>query len=71
MTDHEQAGFRVTRVWCRRLQRHLVLDEHVACPYCFDEKQVDSAHHDLFCDYKPGEDPINFGFPEDRGRYRR
>lgn len=71
MSESQQVKFRVTRVWCRRLGRHLPVAEHQACPYCFDEQGVPTARHAEFCDYRPDEDPIHFGFPEDRGRYRR
>jgi hypothetical protein len=67
----EEKGYKMTRVWCRRVERMLELSEHEGCPYCFDEKKVETASHDDFCDFKPGEDPVNFGFPEDRGRYAR
>jgi hypothetical protein len=62
---------RVTKVWCRRLEQQLPLAEHKECPFCFGKHEVGSAKHELFCDFKPGEDPTNFGFPEDKGRYKR
>ena len=71
MDQQQEVKYRVTKVWCRRLGRQLPVDEHQACPYCFDEDAVTSARHAGFCDFRPEEDPINFGFPEDRGRYRR
>jgi hypothetical protein len=71
MDGQQSVGFRVTRVWCRRVERQLTLAEHEGCPYCFEAEELASARHERFCDFRPGEDPIHFGFPEDRGRYRR
>ena len=62
---------RVVKVYCRRLGEQLPLSEHKECPYCFGKSEVGSAQHELFCDFKPGEDPTCFGFPGDRGRYKR
>lgn len=58
-------------VQCRRLDRRLTIAEHDACPYCFgEEAQIRTGDHGVFCDFKPGVDPISFGFPETHGRYR-
>jgi hypothetical protein len=55
--------------FCRRLQRMLPLDEHAQCPYCFGATaDVKDGWYDRFCDFKPGQDPINFGFPPDSSR---
>jgi hypothetical protein len=63
---------RVVQVFCRRVERHLDVEEHARCPYCNgDEDRIRTARHESFCDYQPGADPTCFGFPEDRGRYRR
>ncbi len=57
------------KIWCRRVERDLPLDEHRRCPYCLGAKEdILSEEHDAFCDFRPGVDPIHFGFPEDRGR---
>ncbi len=53
------------RVFCRRLDRPLPIDEHLDCPYCFGaESEVRTTDHDRFCDFELGKDPIHFGFPE-------
>jgi hypothetical protein len=63
-------GYRVTKVMCHRVGRQLSIDEHAKCPYCDgDPKHIKTAKHESFCDFKPGEDPINFGFPPDKGHY--
>ena len=55
--------------FCRRLQRLLPIDEHQRCPYCFGGRlEVEQGSHDRFCDFKPGQDPIHFGFPPDSSR---
>jgi len=44
--------------------------QHKDCPYCFGgETAIGSGDHAKFCDFKPGKDPIVFGFPTDRGHY--
>ena len=59
-------------IHCRRLDRPLPLSEHRDCPYCFGkEADIKTGDHRRFCDYKPGEDPINFGFPDTFGRYAK
>ena len=64
------SGFRVVKVFCRRLERQLSVAEHERCSYCTGDKTaIQTALHDVFCDFKPGEDPVSFGFPHDRGRY--
>jgi hypothetical protein len=58
------------QVQCRRLGRPLTVHEHRECPYCHGKTaEVASGQHETFCDYDPEEDPINFGFPQDRGRH--
>ena len=58
------------RVHCRRVQAVFTSAEHKDCPYCFGaEAAIQTGDHRKFCDFKPGEDPICFGFPEDRGHY--
>ena len=57
------------RVHCHRLDKKLPVGEHAECPYCFGKKQeIAKGKHGEFCDFKPGEDPINFGFPADSSR---
>jgi hypothetical protein len=57
---------------CRRVDAVYSVEEHRDCPYCFGtEADVATGDHAKFCDFKPGQDPICFGFPDDRGRYRR
>jgi hypothetical protein len=51
-------------MFCRRLQRTLLIADHKTCPYCFgDEQDVRSGDYARFCDFKRGEDPVNLGFP--------
>lgn len=77
MAKNRPAGEKKTKapskgpVHCRRLDRLLPVAEHDACPYCFGEvAEIRTADHAVFCDFRPGEDPISFGFPETHGRYR-
>ncbi len=57
---------------CRRTGMAYQVGEHRQCPYCFgDEREVASKEHGKFCDFEPGKDPINFGFPEDNTRRER
>ncbi len=57
-------------VFCRRVERHLPVQEHLDCPYCYGKRsKVESAEHGRFCDFEKGKDPIHFGFPEDFGRH--
>lgn len=59
-------------VHCPRIDRPLSVEEHLACPYCFGgEKDVREGERECFCDFDKSKDPVNFGFPEDTGRYRR
>ena len=68
MTDIPQP-LDAQRVWCRRLERELSVHEHAECPYCFGkEPQIAGRKHEEFCDFKPGQDPIHFGFPPDTSR---
>ena len=61
---------RVRPVHCRRLGRRLALSQHERCLYCFGtEDDIRTRDHARFCDFRPGVDPINFGFPETHGRY--
>ena len=57
------------QVWCRRLERKLPVQEHAECNYCFgNRQQIADGEHSEFCDFKPGQDPIHFGFPPDTSR---
>ncbi len=56
-------------VSCRRTGRRFDLSEHQKCPYCFGTKdQIASGEHEKFCDFKPGEDSVCFGFPGNASR---
>jgi hypothetical protein len=71
MRTPDGVRYRVLKVWCRRLARQLPVQEHAVCPYCDgDLTHIRTARHKAFCDYRPGVDPVRFGFPTDRGRYR-
>ncbi len=68
MTENENQ-LEQQRVWCRRLEQQLPISEHANCLYCFGKKgEIVAGEHAEFCDFKPGEDPINFGFPPDTSR---
>jgi hypothetical protein len=59
-------------VHCHRTGREFDLGKHLACPYCYgDEKEVASGEHERFCDFKPGGDPVSFGFPGSSSRLDR
>ncbi len=69
MTDNEKQVDE-QRIWCCRLERKRDVAEHADCPYCFGRKQqIEGGEHAEFCDFKPGVDPISFGFPPDSSRY--
>ncbi len=56
------------QVFCRRLERQLPVTEHLECAYCFGKAgEVATGKLDRHCDFEPGKDPINFGFPSDYG----
>jgi len=58
------------RIQCRRVDAEYTAAQHKNCPYCFGgETAIGTGDHGKFCDFKPGEDPIVFGFPDDRGHY--
>lgn len=58
------------RIHCRRVDADYTAAQHKDCPYCFGrETAIRSGEHAKFCDFKPGQDPIVFGFPTDRGHY--
>lgn len=60
------------RIHCRRTGQEYEVDVHERCPYCWGAtEQVESGDHNNFCDFKPGEDPVHFGFPEDGNRLER
>jgi hypothetical protein len=72
-SDREHPKGRYTppddRVWCRRVEGLLPTQEHERCPYCYGRlSEIKTGRYSRFCDYKPGKDPINFGFPEDSSR---
>lgn len=54
---------------CVRLDQARDVKDHLDCPYCHG-KATDVANGERkdFCSFKPGEDPINFGFPADTSR---
>jgi pyruvate ferredoxin oxidoreductase beta subunit/2-oxoisovalerate ferredoxin oxidoreductase beta subunit len=54
---------------CNRTGRAFDPTEHVRCPYCFgDEAAVKAGQHAEFCDFRPGVDPVSFGFPDETSR---
>jgi hypothetical protein len=57
------------RIHCRRVEATYTPEEHKDCPYCFGRvADVQTGDYKKFCDFKPGEDPICFGFPDDTSR---
>jgi hypothetical protein len=67
MTENDKKPER--KVFCRRLERELPVGEHAQCPYCFGRRpDIAQGDHDEFCDFKKGDDPIQFGFPADSSR---
>jgi hypothetical protein len=55
---------RLKQLRCRRLARLVDLEEHESCPYCFGHrKELLTGRYETFCDWQPGRDPIQFGFP--------
>lgn len=56
-------------VYCHRLDKKLLVREHAECPYCFGKKgEIAPGKHPEFCDFRPGVDPVHFGFPCDTSR---
>ena len=57
------------KIRCRRVDATFTVAEHKDCPYCFGKPaDVATGQHAAFCDFKPGKDPIIFGFPDEFGR---
>lgn len=55
---------------CMRVEGPVSLAQHLKCPYCYGEaRDVRTGDRAAFCDFHPGEDPINFGFPGDGSRF--
>ena len=55
---------------CRRTGRWVDTSEHEHCPFCFGEREdILHGEREEFCDYRPGVDPIHFGFPFDTRRH--
>jgi hypothetical protein len=67
MTDKH---LRLEQLRCRRTGQMYSVAEHAECPYCAEAADVirKTGRHEDFCDYKPGEDPVSFGFPTDTSR---
>ena len=63
---------KVKKLRCRRTGQLFAVSEHVVCPYCYGEEKTieQGGEYKDFCEFKPGEDPINFGFPPDSSRMR-
>jgi hypothetical protein len=57
---------------CRRTGQMYRVEQHVECPYCSgDEETVRrGGSYKNFCEFRPGEDPVDFGFPPDTDRLR-
>jgi len=63
--ERERApAVRVVRIKCRRIGEHVDPEEHERCPYCFGRlAEIEQGQHEAFCEYRPGVDPVRFGFP--------
>ena len=69
--DESEPELRLKRLICKRTGEQVGLDEHEHCPYCFGRMaEIEQGQHESFCDYRPGEDPVSFGFPADGARDR-
>lgn len=57
---------------CRRTGQIYEVEEHVQCPYCSaDAKTIENSDdYDKFCEFRPGDDPVNFGLKPDADRFR-
>ncbi len=57
---------------CRRTGQMLEVDAHAECPYCSGTAEAirKTGQYRDFCEFHPGEDPLNFGFPADAERVR-
>lgn len=55
---------------CRRTGQVLSVEEHAECPYCSGNEATirRTGQYKDFCEFRPGEDPVNFGFPPDSTR---
>ena len=67
MTDKH---LRLRELRCRRTGQMYSVDQHAECPYCSAEPEAirKTGRHEDFCDFKPGVDPVSFGFPTDTSR---
>jgi hypothetical protein len=62
---------RLKELVCRRTEARITPEEHARCPYCFGKlDDVRTGRHEAFCGYRPGVDPVHFGFPGDSARDR-
>lgn len=71
--DAKKKELPMTRpVLCRRVGREFDLDEHQKCPYCYGHAEdIATGDHERFCEFKPGVDPVSFGFPGHTSREQR
>ncbi len=72
-TDPRQGGSgKGEMIACRRTGQLYDISECLRCPYCCaDDAQQPGADAKTFCDFHPGVDPLNFGFPGDDDRTLR
>ena len=71
LSTPQDVTFRVTELRCRRTGEKLPLAEHEQCPYCFGRTEdMATGQYERFCDFRPGRDPLHFGFPPDTARER-
>lgn len=63
---------RLKSLRCRRTGRIYEIEEHVQCPYCSGDAEAiqNSEDYSDFCEFRPGEDPVNFGLKPDSDRFR-
>jgi len=70
MTDDTKTPkVRLKVLQCRRTGLDYSVEQHLQCPYCFgEEKDFEKRDYSEFCDFRRGEDPVHFGFPEESTR---
>jgi hypothetical protein len=61
---------RIKKLRCRRTGQMFTVAEHAECPYCFSDSDTiaKGGTYESFCEFHPGKDPVNFGFPPDSTR---
>ena len=68
----DASHLRLKDLRCRRTGQMFQVEQHVECPYCSGDAETirKSGRYKDFCEFRPGTDPVNFGFPPDADRTR-